>query len=108
MRIERTEVAMDAIRPWLYVGKYRETLNASLLRAKGIDTMLELAEAIEYPGITSLYLPEGLSLLEAVQSLRKHHPESMPHPALWQSLCDYYHEEIPVPAMLRALLDYAS
>jgi atypical dual specificity phosphatase len=147
---------MDAIRPWLYVGKYRETLSASFLRAREIDTMLQLAEAIEHPGITSLYLPvedgvpiptsllqqgadfvlsekrqgrtvliacgagisrsvafavavlkedEGLSLLEAVQSVKKRHPESMPHPALWQSLCDYYNEEIPISAMLRALWD---
>jgi protein-tyrosine phosphatase len=117
--------------------------------------MLQLAEAVEHPGITSLYLPvedgfpiptslleqgldfvlsekhqgrtvliacgagisrsvafavavlvetEGLSLLEAVQSVKRHHPESMPHPALWQSLCDYYNEETPVSAMLKALL----
>jgi hypothetical protein len=147
---------MDAIRPWLYVGKYRETLDASLLRTKEIDAMLQLAEAVEHPGIKSLYLPvedgvpippsllqqgvdfvlserdrgrtvliacgagisrsvafavavlreaEGLSLLKAVESVTKHHPESMPHPALWQSLCDYYHEEVPVPAMLRVLWD---
>jgi atypical dual specificity phosphatase len=147
---------MDAVRPWLYVGKYRETLDASLLRAKEIDAMLQLAEAVEHPGIKFLYLPvedgvpipasllqqgvdfvlserdrgrtvliacgagisrsvafavavlreaDGLSLLEAVQSVRKRHPESMPHPALWQSLCDYYHEEVPVSAMLRVLWD---
>jgi hypothetical protein len=48
---------MDAIRPWLYVGKYRETLNAHLLRARGIDTMLQLADPVEHPDIKSLYLP---------------------------------------------------
>jgi atypical dual specificity phosphatase len=147
---------MNAVRPWLYVGKYRETLDASLLRTREIDAMLQLAEAVEHPGIKSFYLPvedgvpipasllqqgvgfvlsekdrgrtvliacgagisrsvsfavavlreaEGLSLLKAVESVRKRHPESMPHPALWQSLCDYYHEEVPVSAMLKVLRD---
>ena len=48
---------MDRIRPWLYIGKYRETLNQHLLVAYQIQAMLQLAEAIEQPGITSLYLP---------------------------------------------------
>jgi hypothetical protein len=48
---------MDRIRPWLYIGKYRETLDATLLSARGIGAMLQLAEAVEQPGITSLYLP---------------------------------------------------
>ncbi len=48
---------MDAIRPWLYVGKYRETLDAALLASKKIDAMLLLAENVAHPGITSIYLP---------------------------------------------------
>jgi protein-tyrosine phosphatase len=48
---------MDEIRPWLYIGKYRETQNISYLRAKSIQAMLQLAEDVEQPGITSLYLP---------------------------------------------------
>jgi predicted protein tyrosine phosphatase len=48
---------MDAIRPWLYVGKYRETLNASLLAARNISAMLHLAEKVTHPRITTLYLP---------------------------------------------------
>ncbi len=48
---------MDAIRPWLYVGKYRETLDADLLAAKKIGAMLLLAEDVTHPGITSIYLP---------------------------------------------------
>ncbi len=46
---------------------------------------------------------EGLSLLEAVQTVKKYHPESLPHPALWESLCAYYGEEVPIISMLNAL-----
>ena len=147
---------MDAIRPWLYVGKYRETLDADLLAAKKIDAMLLMAEDVSHPGITSIYLPvedgvplpdhllrrgldfvlsakqrgqtvliacgagmsrsvayavaalketEDLSLLQAIKTVKKHHPESLLHPALWESLCTYYDEEIPALSMLRALRD---
>ena len=48
---------MDPIRPWLYIGKYRETLNQRLLNVNGIQAMLLFAELVQYPGITSLYLP---------------------------------------------------
>jgi hypothetical protein len=116
---------MDAIRPWLYVGKYRETLDAKLLATEKIGAMLQLAEPVTHFGITSVYLPvedgvplpsdllrsgvdfvlsekqrgqsvliacgagmsrsaafavaalqeaEGLSLLEAVRTVGKHHP----------------------------------
>jgi protein-tyrosine phosphatase len=48
---------MDRIRPWLYIGKYRETLNHRLLAVNQIEAMLQLAELVEHPGIVSLYLP---------------------------------------------------
>lgn len=48
---------MNRIRPWLYIGKYRETLNQHLLAVNQIGAMLQLAEAVEQPGIVSLYLP---------------------------------------------------
>ena len=48
---------MNPIRPWLFIGKYRETKNLSLLQSTGIDAMLQLAEWVEQPGIASLYLP---------------------------------------------------
>jgi hypothetical protein len=48
---------MDPIRSWLYIGKYRETCDDSLLRAHRIQAMLQLAELVEQPGIASLYLP---------------------------------------------------
>ena len=47
---------MYRIRPWLYVGKYSETLDLRLLSANGIDAVLELAELVEQPGIACLYV----------------------------------------------------
>ncbi len=48
---------MHKIRPWLYVGKYRGTLDMHLLSAYRIDAMLQLADLVEQPGIAFLYLP---------------------------------------------------
>jgi len=48
---------MDQIRPWLFIGAYRDTLNLAYLRWKSIDAMLQLAEKVEQPNIISLYLP---------------------------------------------------
>ena len=48
---------MNEIRPWLYIGKYRDTLDKSCLEIKSIQGMLQLAEKVEQPGISSLYLP---------------------------------------------------
>jgi len=57
---------MHFIRPWLAIGKYRETLDAPLPAAQGIGAMLQLAEAVEHPGISSLYLTvdDGVPLAE--------------------------------------------
>ena len=49
-------IPMDKIRPWLYIGKYSDTLNMHLLSRHNIKAMLQLAELVEHPGITSLYL----------------------------------------------------
>ena len=48
---------MNVIRPWLYIGKYRDTLNATLLRLHHIDVLLQLAEPTSYPQLSHLYLP---------------------------------------------------
>jgi len=48
---------MDEIRLWLFIGKYRDTLQPSYLRSKSIQAMLQLAERVEHPDIISLYLP---------------------------------------------------
>lgn len=48
---------MDEVRPWLFIGKYRDTINQSYLVASSINAMLLLAEKVEQPNIVSLYLP---------------------------------------------------
>lgn len=48
---------MDQIRPWLFIGSYRDTKNLAYLRFKSIQAMLQLAEKVEQPDIVSLYLP---------------------------------------------------
>lgn len=55
---------MDAIRSWLYIGKYRETLDRELLINQGIQALLHLAAPIQHPEIRCLYLPveDGMSL----------------------------------------------
>lgn len=47
---------MYPIRPWLYVGKFRETLDYNLLHQSKIGAMLQLAESVEQPNIQSLYV----------------------------------------------------
>jgi hypothetical protein len=55
---------MDAVRPWLYVGRYRDTRDVSLLSAKRIEAVLQLAEPVAYDAIRALYLPveDGLPI----------------------------------------------
>jgi len=48
---------MDQIRPWLFIGAYRDTINRSYLDFKSIQAMLQLAERVEQLNIESLYLP---------------------------------------------------
>ena len=48
---------MDEIRHWLYIGKYRETLDKSYLDFKSIKAMLQLADRVEQKGINTLFLP---------------------------------------------------
>ena len=48
---------MDQIRPWLFIGKYRDTLQTDYLYSKSIQAMLQLAVKLSSPDITSLYLP---------------------------------------------------
>jgi protein-tyrosine phosphatase len=47
---------MDEIRPWLFIGRYRDTLNRSYLEQNSIGAMLQMAEFVEQPGIETLYL----------------------------------------------------
>jgi protein-tyrosine phosphatase len=48
---------VDQIRPWLFIGSYRNTLNKAYLDFRSIQAMLQLAEKVEQPNIVSLYLP---------------------------------------------------
>jgi len=48
---------MDQIRPWLFIGGYRDTKHLAYLQFKSITAMLQLAERVEQPEIVSLYLP---------------------------------------------------
>ncbi|HNB35876.1 MAG TPA: dual specificity protein phosphatase [Anaerolineales bacterium] len=47
---------MDEIRPWLFIGRYRDTLYKEALDQKSIQAMLQMAELVEHPGIESLFL----------------------------------------------------
>lgn len=74
---------MVEIRPWLFIGKYRDTLDTYSLGVKSIKAMLQLAEKVEQEGIASLYLPvEDLAPLEidhidkGVKFIREHYDNS--------------------------------
>ena len=47
---------MDKIRPWLFVGTYRDTVNKMHLDQYSIRAMLQLASPVEQEGIAALYL----------------------------------------------------
>ena len=70
---------MYQIRPWLFVGKYRETLDADWLYRQQITAMLHLAEDVQHAGIITLYLevddgvPIPVTALEAgTEFIRRH------------------------------------
>ena len=48
---------MDEIRPWLYIGNYRDTRDRNYLDFKSIKAMLQLSDRVEQEGINSLFLP---------------------------------------------------
>ncbi len=48
---------MNRIRDWLYIGKFRDTRDLTLLKMHNIGAMLQLAGNSEQPGIVTLYLP---------------------------------------------------
>jgi protein-tyrosine phosphatase len=72
---------MNQIRPWLYIGKYRETLDYRLLNMFNISAMLLLAELVEHEGITSRYLavedgqPLSAELLQEGVAFARAHQE---------------------------------
>lgn len=137
---------MRSIRPWLWIGRYRDLTESALLKECGIHCILQLIEGPAIPGIEQLVLPisdgvpiptealsqgiafiqkahaanktlmiacgagvsrsvsftiaalnqtEGLGLLESFRTVKRLHPEALPHPVLWASLCAHYGESIP-------------
>jgi hypothetical protein len=48
---------MHHIRPWLYIGKARETGDRSIIYTYQIGAILQLAHPAQHPGIESLYIP---------------------------------------------------
>lgn len=48
---------MDEIRPWLFIGKYRDIFNKNYLDMKSIQAILQFAEQVEMDGINTLFLP---------------------------------------------------
>ena len=72
---------MDEIRPWLYIGKYQDTLQIDYLHSKSIQAMLQLAVKLTQPNIASIYLPVedfnplNFKLLEQGLSFIKQHKE---------------------------------
>lgn len=48
---------MNTVRPWLMIGKYRESMDRNLLAQCEIGAMLHLAEDVSHPDMTCLYLP---------------------------------------------------
>lgn len=48
---------MDPIRPWLFIGNYRDALNIRFLELNSIQALLHLAGDVEQPGIATLCLP---------------------------------------------------
>lgn len=48
---------MDAIRPWLFIGSYRDALNRRFLKLNSIQAMLHRAEEVDQHDIFCLCLP---------------------------------------------------
>ena len=47
---------MNQIRPWLFIGNYRDTNDLYMLSTNHIQAMLQLGELVRQPSIVSLYL----------------------------------------------------
>lgn len=58
---------MHPIRSWLYIGSYRESQQLPTLKTYGITAVLQLAEAVNHPGIISAYVDveDGVTLASA-------------------------------------------
>jgi protein-tyrosine phosphatase len=50
--------------------------------------------------IAALKDAEQVRLSKAYRDVKRRHPDTMPHPALWKSLCEYFGEETPYPSLI--------
>lgn len=73
---------MYEIRDWLLIGKFAETKHQSLLNAKKVTAMLQLAELVEQPDIETLYLEtedgrplDHVLIAQGVEFIRKQKAE---------------------------------
>jgi len=46
-------------------------------------------------------------LLDALRVVKKRHPDTMIHPALWESLCAFYQENVPFQSALSVMISIA-
>lgn len=65
---------MDEIRPWLYIGIYRDALNPRFMEDYSIQAMIHLAENVTLPGVHSLFLQ-----VEDLGSIPADHIETAVH-----------------------------
>lgn len=47
---------MHHIRPWLYIGNFRESNDRGIVHAYQINAVLQLAQAVNLPNVTSIYV----------------------------------------------------
>ncbi len=117
---------MYRIRPWLYIGKVRETGDRSIMDAYHIGAILQLAYPATHSGIESLYIEvdDGvplppLALQQGIRFAREQkaagrnlvigcayeqivhvHPEAMPHIEMIKSLGEYNKDTAATKALL--------
>lgn len=75
---------MIQIRPWLYHGKYRDTINAELMYNRKIKAILHLADNVQHAGIETLYIPidDGEPIpqhfiKEGLDFVMRYHPQTI-------------------------------
>ena len=73
---------MNQIRPWLYIGNYRDTIDHALLADEGITAILQLAAYPIYPDSVNMFLPveDGAPLPDhllrvGLDFIRQHHAD---------------------------------
>jgi protein-tyrosine phosphatase len=88
LRIEDAEwLSSDAIREGIdFIIEQKMSGHAVLVCCSG-----GFSRSVAF-AVAALREVEGMSLSEALATVREHHPEAQPHPLIWESLCAYYQE----------------